>query len=120
MSKKMSNANAQEVVVLTKSAAIWNLVKHIGVILICCVAAMALLSNDFGGGSWFMGLFLAGIPFGFRTMKSVIISNSLTWMLILLLVAMIIGWIALPIVLTKDIIALVRASKEEKQQVMQA
>lgn len=75
MSKKMSNANAQEVVVLTKSAAIWNLTKHIGVILICCVAAMALLSNDFGGGSWFMGLFLAGIPFGFRTMKSVIISN---------------------------------------------
>ena len=55
----------------------------------------------------FTGLLFAGVPFGWRFLSKFISSWSVAGFLFKLIVATIIGWIALPITLIKDVVVLI-------------
>lgn len=55
-------------------------------------------------GGFFIGFFCAGLPFGWRWISGVFTAFSLYAVLIKALLAMLLGWIALPVVIVKDII----------------
>ena len=62
------------------------------------------------------GAVFAGIPFGWRWLSNIITAIGLWGILIKGFGAMVLGWIALPVVMTKDIVAFVRARKEDKTE----
>ena len=56
-----------------------------------------------------MGFMCAGIPFGWRWLSNIITAVSFYMVVMKALLAIFLGWIALPVVIIKDIVELVRA-----------
>ena len=57
----------------------------------------------------FFGIVLAGVPFGWRILSKFISAMSVAGFFIKLIGAIIVGWIALPITLIKDVVVLIIA-----------
>lgn len=55
------------------------------------------------------GFFLSGIPFGWRWLSKIFISLSLAMVFIKAILSLVLGFIALPITIVKDIIAVATA-----------
>lgn len=56
-----------------------------------------------------MGFLCAGIPFGWRWLSKVFTAISLYTIAMKAILSVFLGWIALPIIIIKDIVALVKA-----------
>lgn len=69
--------------------------------------------SSFGLGELFalvvLVLVFGGIPFGWRWLSKVVTAIGLWGILIKFIGAFLLGWVALPVVIVKDIIAYVRA-----------
>lgn len=59
------------------------------------------------------GLFLGGIPLGWKFASHIITAVSLIGIIGKLFISLVLGWIAAPITVIKDIISLVIASKND-------
>lgn len=59
------------------------------------------------------GLFLGGIPLGWKFASHIITAVSLIGIIGKLFISLVLGWIAAPITLIKDIVSLVVASKND-------
>lgn len=60
------------------------------------------------------GLFLGGIPLGWKFASHIITAVSLIGIIGKLFISLVLGWIAAPITVIKDIVSLVVASKNDK------
>ena len=69
---------------------------------ICTMVYSALIGGSFLGAS-LVGLFVTGIPFGWKLLTMFYAPLS-SQVVIKALLAVLIGWVALPIVLVKDIL----------------
>ena len=98
-----------------KSEAIKRLVKDLA-ILGCGIAfiiAMAGVGGGVQGIEIFMACICGGFPFGWRWLSKIFISLSFYMLIVKFFLSVTLGWIACPIVLTKDIIELIKAKKAE-------
>lgn len=75
---------------------------------VMAIVFIALAENGIGLGI-FAGFMCAGLPFGWRWMSKVIVSVSLYGIVIKAVASIFLGWIALPIIIIKDIIDFVKA-----------
>lgn len=102
---------------MTKKQATNRLVKDIitaiAAIAVIAVITIAFMEMDFLGGI-VIGIFLSGIPFGWRWLSKVITAIGLLAIIAKFFGAILLGWVALPIVIVKDIIQLAAAAKNEK------
>lgn len=71
--------------------------------LISALLFTAIMEGNFIG-SLFIGFFLAGIPFGWKFLSKIYVALSFQAIAIKAILAILVGWVALPIVLVKDII----------------
>ena len=89
-----------------------QLIKDIVIAIIAWVIAaivfIGLAENSVGLGI-LMGFMCAGIPFGWRWMSKVITAISLWGIATKGILSIFLGWLALPVIIIKDIIALVKA-----------
>lgn len=90
-----------------------QLIKDIIVAVVAwAVVAIILVSMDNPLGFAIpMGLFFAGLPFGWRWASKIFTATSLIAILIKFILAMVLGWIALPITIIIDIIHYVKAEE---------
>ena len=65
--------------------------------------------GDLGGAGFIVSVFLAGVPFGWRWMSKIFVALSFATFMIKLILSMVLGWLAIFVVLIKDIIDLVSA-----------
>lgn len=93
-----------------------QLIKDIVIAGIAWGVGFALFISDFHEyGFWgffmafFAGLMLAGIPFGWKWLSNVFIAVSIFTIALKALGALFLGWIALPVVIIKDVIAYKKA-----------
>ena len=102
---------------MTKKQATNRLVKDIATafaaIVVIAAITVAWMEMELFGGI-IIGFMLAGIPFGWRWLSKVFTALGFLAIVAKLFGAILLGWVALPIVLVKDIIQLVVASKNEK------
>ena len=102
---------------MTKKQATNRLVKDIittiAAIAVIAVITIAFMEMDFLGGI-VIGIFLSGIPFGWRWLSKVITAIGLLAIIAKFFGSILLGWVALPIVIVKDIIQLAAAAKNEK------
>ena len=102
---------------MTKKQATNRLVKDIitaiAAIAVIAVITIAFMEMDVLGGI-VIGFFLSGIPFGWRWLSKVITAIGLLAIIAKFFGAILLGWVALPIVIVKDIIQLAAAAKNEK------
>ena len=102
---------------MTKKQASNQLVKDIilavaATVIIAIIATLSMGTDVLGG--IFIGIFLSGIPFGWRWLSKVITAIGLVAIIAKFLGAILLGWVALPIVIVKNIIQLAVAAKNEK------
>lgn len=102
---------------ITKKKAVKKLIKHLIIFVIAIVVAASIVVGVMGDQSSiflgiFGGLFFAGIPFGWKVASNIITAVSFIGIIFKALISMVIGWVALPITIIKDIIAVVKAGKE--------
>lgn len=102
---------------MTKKQASNQLVKDIilavaATVIIAIIATLSMGTDVLGG--IFIGIFLSGIPFGWRWLSKVITAIGLVAIIAKFLGSILLGWVALPIVIVKDIIQLAVAAKNEK------
>lgn len=71
--------------------------------LISTLLFTAIMEGNFIG-SLMIGFFLSGIPFGWKFLSKIYIALSFQAIAIKAFLAILVGWVALPIVLIKDII----------------
>ena len=98
-----------------KSEAKKILIKDIVIAAAAWVVAsiiISLMMEGFSIGVIVLGLFFAGLPFGWRWMSSVIIATRFTTVLIKGALAVVLGWIAIFIVIIGDVIRFVRAEED--------
>lgn len=102
---------------MTKKQATNRLVKDIitaiAAIAVIAVITIAFMEMDVLGGI-VISFLLAGIPFGWRWLSKVFTALGFLAIVAKLFGAILLGWLALPIILTKDIIQLAVAAKNEK------
>ena len=103
---------------MTKKQAIKQLVKDI-IIAVAATLIIAFLFVDMGACDFAMGLLvgflLSGIPFGWRWLSNVFVAIGFLTILAKLFGSILLGWIALPIVLIKDIVQVVSSSRAENK-----
>lgn len=96
---------------MTKKESKKILIKDIIIILVAFVCSTAVVVGM--GEDMYMavlaGVFFSGIPFGWRWLSKVFISLGWFMVLVKLTLSIILGWIALPVVLIKDIVVCVKA-----------
>lgn len=109
-----------------KKEAKTQLIKDICIFLACGIiitVLMAKTSNLFSSSNIFLNcflaffgiLFLGGVYFGWKWANNVVTAISFIGIVMKVMLAVILGWIAFPVALIKDIVALVKACKEEKR-----
>ncbi len=89
-----------------------QLIKDIVIAVIAWIVASIVfiaLANTGVGMGIFAGFFCAGVPFGWRWMSKVFTAISLYTIAIKAVLSIFLGWIALPIIIIKDIVAFVKA-----------
>ncbi len=91
-----------------------QLIKDIVIAVVAGVVGAIVLGHMSGEGFNFMvgilfGVFLAGIPFGWKWMSNIFTAVSFQAVFIKFFLSLVLGWIALPIIIIKDIIAYVTA-----------
>lgn len=88
-----------------------QLIKDVIIAVAACLIISALFSSSFGSfaGALPIGIFLAGIPFGWKFWSKIFVALSWQVLLLKLLLSIIAGWVALPIVLVKDVLVLATA-----------
>ena len=97
---------------MLKSQAKSILIKDIviAVIAIGGFAIFAIVSEDMPvSAGIFLGLFVGGLPFGWRWASKIFKAFSLMAVIAKALISLVLGWIALPVTIIKDIIAFVNA-----------
>ena len=106
---------------MTKKQATNQLVKDIATaivaIAVIAIIAVTWMDQDFSGGI-IIGFFLSGIPFGWRWLSKIFTALGFLAIVAKLFGAILLGWVALPIVLVKDIIQLVVAAENEKNGIV--
>lgn len=95
-----------------KSEARKILIKDLIIVLIAITIGFVFSVSQGGLESWpggiLIGFVFAGIPFGWRWLNNIFVAMSLFMILVKFFGALVLGWIALPIVLIKDIVVYVR------------
>jgi len=89
-----------------------QLIKDITVAAIAWVVVSILMGviGDAGlFGGIFIGFFCAGVPFGWRWLSNLYTALSLQAVAIKAILAILLGWIALPVVIIKDVVNYVNA-----------
>ncbi len=91
---------------MTKSEAIFNLVKHIIIAVVAWVIGAIVFATlgDLGFFGIFVGFFMAGVPFGWMWLSKIFSAWSLPAIAVKLLSAIFLGWIAIFVVFIMDII----------------
>ena len=83
------------------------------VVAVVAVVVMSILFGTAAGngvfGSLVLGFCCAGIPFGWRWISNIITAMSLTGLALKFVFSIMLGWIALPVVIIKDIVNYVNA-----------
>ncbi|MBO5024203.1 MAG: hypothetical protein J6D11_07860 [Clostridia bacterium] len=73
---------------------------------VCC-----LLMEEFSFAGMILGLFFAGLPFGWRWMSKVLTATSILMVIIKGFISLFLGWIAIFVVIIGDIIVFVTAEE---------
>lgn len=76
-----------------------------GIAWVIMAALFAALANAGVIGGIILGFMCAGIPFGWRWLSNIFTAISFYTIAIKFLLAIFLGWIALPVVIIKDVIA---------------
>ncbi len=89
-----------------KSEAKLMLIKDITLAVIAWIVGSVLFAMTSGMGIFCIipGLFVAGVPFGWRWLSNIFVAVSLQGIVAKLLGAIFLGWIAIFVVLIRDII----------------
>lgn len=95
-----------------KKNAISRLVKDIILAAIAIVLAVLIFNSVEGGILAATALFIPGIPFGWRWASKFITALTFHGIGIKLGIAMVLGWVALPVVLISDLVRCIAAPKE--------
>ena len=102
---------------MTKKQAVTRLVKDI-ILAVAATIIIAFIFTAMGACDFAMGLLagfmLSGIPFGWRWLSKIFTALGLLAIIAKFFGAMLLGWLALPIVLIKDIIQVISSAKAEK------
>ena len=96
-----------------KKDAISRLVKDGILAAIAIVLAVVIYKSGNGGILGAVTLFVPGIPFGWRWASKFITAITFHGIGIKLGIAMVLGWLALPVVLISDVVRCIAAPKEE-------
>ncbi len=76
--------------------------------VVAAIICGAVCGLGFFGGV-VTGFMLAGIPFGWRFVSNIFTAISIYAVILKFLLALVLGWVALPIVIIKDVVAFVAA-----------
>ena len=102
---------------MTKSEARKKFIKDLITLVIGIVIGGILGINAIPGDKAvafiMFGLFLGGIPLGWKFASHIITAVSLIGIIGKLFISLVLGWIAAPITVIKDIVSLVVASKND-------
>lgn len=102
---------------MTKSEARKKLIKDLITLVIGIVVGGIIGINAIPGDKAvafiMFGLFLGGIPLGWKFASHIITAVSLIGIIGKLFISLVLGWIAAPITVIKDIVSLVVASKND-------
>ncbi len=94
-----------------KASAIGTLVKDSIIYVIAAIICTAIVKGtaDMGGVyNVYMGMILGCIPFGFRTLRVIFVTRNPIVICLEVVLAAVIGWIAFPAAMIKDIYRVVR------------
>lgn len=95
-----------------KAEAKKQLIKHIVFAVIAWIVASVLFIGLAEAGTVMgivMGFMCAGVPFAWKWLSAVFTALSIYTIAIKALLSVFLGWIALPVIIIKDVLALVRA-----------
>ncbi|MBR2715126.1 MAG: hypothetical protein IKB73_02835 [Ruminococcus sp.] len=83
-----------------------RLIKDVILAVVAWLIFGLLLSSigELGGVGFIVSIFLAGVPFGWRWMSKIFVALSFTTIMIKLILSMVLGWLAIFVVLIKDVI----------------
>ena len=95
-----------------KKNAISRLVKDAVLAAVAILLAVAIYKSCEGGILAATALFVPGIPFGWRWASKVITAITFHGIGIKLGIAMVLGWVAMPVVLISDVVRCIAAPKE--------
>lgn len=101
-----------------KKKAIFNLVKDILIFAVAFAILYAILTNEklmgigiSGETGKFLAYCIAGIPCGWRWASHLLTAVSGKGILLKLAISVILGWLAVPVMVIKDIINLIKSLK---------
>ena len=95
-----------------KAEAKSQLIKHIVFAAIACAVAAFLFIGLAGIGvvlGIIMGIMCAGVPFAWKWLSNLFVAVSLASIAIKALLSVILGWIAFPVTIIKDVVAVYTA-----------
>ena len=95
-----------------KTEAKAQLIKHIVFAVIAWIVAAVLFISLAGAGVGFgilMGFLCAGVPFAWKWLSNIFVAVSITSIAIKALLSVFLGWIAFPVTIIKDVIAVATA-----------
>ena len=95
-----------------KKNAISRLVKDVILAAIAVLLAVIVYKTGNGGILGAVALFIPGIPFGWRWASKFITALTFHGIGIKLGIAMVLGWVAMPVVLIGDVVRCIAAPKE--------
>lgn len=95
-----------------KKVAISRLVKDVILAAIAIVLAVVVFKSGDSSILVAVALFIPGIPFGWRWASKFITALTFHGIGIKLGIAMVLGWVAMPVVLISDVIRCIAAPKE--------
>ncbi len=97
-----------------KSEAKSNMIKDIilAVLVVGGIATFAIVVQDMPvAGAIIFALVFGGLPFGWKWASNIITATSIIGILIKAILSIILGWVALPFTIIKDIIDFVKAEQ---------
>ena len=95
-----------------KAEAKSQLIKHIVFAVIACAVAAFLFIGLAGTGvimGIIMGILCAGVPFAWKWLSNIFVAFSITSIAIKAMLSVVLGWIAFPITIIKDVVAVCTA-----------
>lgn len=99
---------------MSKSEAKSTLIKDVIIAIIAIVgfAIFTVVNEDMPlAGGLLLGLFVGGLPFGWRWASKIFTAMSLMAVIAKALISLVLGWVALPFTIIKDIIVFVKAEE---------
>ena len=91
-----------------------QLIKDIVIGLITWIAFAIFVGLAMGDASGFLagllvGWVVAGLPFGWRWISNVVVSVSFQMLAVKFILSIVVGWVALPVTIIKDVVSYVNA-----------